>query len=128
MPTSEIPRNEWTAFCDRFSREHEGWLATVEVLDESIGAQIEAENLPLEGVSADLKKAGDETISIFLGDEPNGKVTHIVAAPTRLWVQKTGEGADQALEVEAPSGKTILRFRTAALPEMVDGIAAGGAG
>jgi hypothetical protein len=123
MPTREIPRDEWKEFCDRFSREHEGWLATVEVLDESVGAQIEAEDLPLEGISADPKGSVGKAIEIFLKAEPNRTLTHFVSDPTHLWVLSTDEGAERALEVEAPAGKTILRFRSAMRADMVDGIA-----
>ncbi|CAN5438101.1 hypothetical protein BH20ACI3_BH20ACI3_19140 [soil metagenome] len=42
MPTQEIPRDEWKTFLDTFSRQHEGWLATLEVLGTDIGAQQEA--------------------------------------------------------------------------------------
>ena len=52
MPTQEIPRAEWNTFLDTFSRQHEGWLATLEVLAADIGAQEEARDLPLEGISA----------------------------------------------------------------------------
>jgi hypothetical protein len=123
MPTREIPREEWKAFCDRFSREHEGWLATVEILDETLGAQVEAEDLPLEGISASSKGSGGEAIEIFLRAEPEGTLTHSVPDPTRLWVQSTEAGAERALEVEAAAGKTILRFRSAMPADMVDGIA-----
>ena len=124
MPTREIPRAEWKAFCDRFSREHEGWLATIEVLDESIGAQVEAKDLPLAGITADSKTGDGDAIEIFLSAEPERTLTHVVAAPKRLWILSTDEGAEQALEVEAPGGKTILRFRSAMRADMVDGIAA----
>jgi hypothetical protein len=123
MPTREIPREDWKAFCDRFSREHEGWLATVEVLHERIGAQVEAEDLPFEGISAASKGSGGEAIEIFLRVEPDRTLTHSVADPTRLWVEITEAGAERALEVEAAAGKTILRFRSAVPADMVDGIA-----
>ncbi|OLE50804.1 MAG: hypothetical protein AUG51_26320 [Acidobacteria bacterium 13_1_20CM_3_53_8] len=52
----EIPREEWAEFLDIFSRQHEGWLVTVEVLSEEIGAQVEAEGKPLEGITAELAR------------------------------------------------------------------------
>lgn len=38
MPTQEIPRQEWNNFFDSFSRQHEGWLATLEIFGPEIGA------------------------------------------------------------------------------------------
>lgn len=32
METREIPHDEWRSFFDVFSRQHEGWLATLEIL------------------------------------------------------------------------------------------------
>ena len=54
MATQEIPRDEWREFFDGFSRRHEGWLVTVEVLGSDIGAQVEAYELPLVGVTAEV--------------------------------------------------------------------------
>ncbi len=39
MTTQEIPRDERKIFFDTFSRRHEGWLATLEVLGIEIWAQ-----------------------------------------------------------------------------------------
>jgi hypothetical protein len=63
MPTQEIPRDEWTTFLDTFSRQHEGWLSSLEILGTDIGAQQEALDLPLEGISASRDSA-PETIAI----------------------------------------------------------------
>jgi len=54
------------------------------------------------------------------------EITHTIQAPSHLWVERTDAGADAALATESADGaKTILRFRTAALPETVDGIPGG---
>ena len=62
----EIPREEWTGFMDSFSRQHEGWLVTVEVLGREIGAQVEAEGKPLEGITAELKDGSEDLIVVRL--------------------------------------------------------------
>ncbi len=98
MQTQKIPQSEWRTFFDTFSRQHEGWLATLEILGLDVGAQEEAHELPLAGVS--LSSGGDETeaISIDLGTMP-------------------------ALEIEVADGtKTILRFRSPMPAEFVDGV------
>jgi hypothetical protein len=121
--TREIPRNEWKSFFDVFSKQHEGWLATLEFLDRELGAQEEAHELPFEGVS--LTSAGNEpeAISIDLGSTPNDHVSHSIPEPAHVWVQQTTEGANAALEIEANDGtQTLLRFRSALPSEMVDGV------
>ncbi len=122
MSTQEIPRDEWTTFLERYSRQHEGWLATLEVFAADIGAQEEARDLPLEGITT-ATKDDPKTISISLGNNPEDHVTHSIIDPTRLWLEQTSEGANAALEIESAGDvKTLLRFRSALLAEMVDGV------
>jgi uncharacterized protein DUF5335 len=123
MPTQEIPREEWRAFLDRFSRQHEGWLATLEVFDPDMGAQEEAHELPLEGISITSKDGESPQVAISLGKTSEDHVTHTIADPTRVWLEQTPAGANAALEIESADGtKTLLRFRSALPPEMVDGV------
>jgi hypothetical protein len=122
MGTQEIPRDEWKTFFDSFSRQHEGWLATLEVLGSEIGAQREARDLPLEGISA-ISKDAAETIAISLGRTPEDHITHTITEATRVWLEQTPQGANAVLEIEsADDGKTLLRFRSALPAEMVDGV------
>lgn len=122
MTTREIPRNEWTRFFDAFSRRHENWLVTVEVFDRKLGAQVEAEERPLRGIAAD--RGGDDSdIEILTGREPNDSFTHIIAHPTRVQVEETSEGAEAAIEIKSENeGTTLVRFRSAFLPELVNGV------
>jgi hypothetical protein len=123
MPTKEIPRDEWTTFLDTFSRQHEGWLSTLEILGPDIGAQEEVRNLPLEGITATSKDSAPETIAISLGKTAEDHVTHTIANPSRIWLEQTSEGANAALEIEsADNVKTLLRFRSALPADMVDGV------
>jgi uncharacterized protein DUF5335 len=123
MPTREIPRDEWTTFLDTFSRQHEGWLATLEVLGTDIGAQQEARDLPLEGITATSTDDESQSIAINLGKTPEDHVTHAINKPTRIWLEQTSEGANAALEIEsADEVKTLLRFRAAVPSAMVDGV------
>jgi len=123
MTTQEIPRDEWTTFLDRFSRQHEGWLATLEVLATDIGAQQQASDLPFEGITATLRESAPETIAISLGRNPADHMTHTISGPTRVWLDQTSAGANSALEIEsADKVKTLLRFRSALPADMVDGV------
>ena len=119
----EIPREEWVEFLDSFSRQHEGWLVTVEVLGEEIGAQVEAAELPLEGITAELKGSAEDSISITVGLTPAERVTRNITAPTHVRIEQAENGADMALQIEAADeAMTLVRLRSAMLPEMVDGV------
>src|SRR5262249_46898769 len=120
MPTEEIRPTEWRKFFDAFSRAHEKWLATIEVLGP-LGAQEEARELPLMGVTADeLSHGGGIEITVGEGDQT---LTHSIGDPARVQVERTAEGAEAAVQIESRSGeKTLLRFRSAIPPELVDGV------
>lgn len=123
MQTQKIPQSEWRTFFDTFSRQHEGWLATLEILELDVGAQEEAHELALAGVS--LSSGGDETetISIDLGTTPDEHVSHSISEPTAVWLEQTEQGANAALEIEVADGtKTLLRFRSPMPAEFVDGV------
>lgn len=126
MATREIPRDEWVEFCDGFSRQHEGWIGTIEVFGPEIGAQFEARDLPFAGITAELKEGGEDVITITTLEQPERHVTHTIVSPKKVWLEEAEDGAHEALNVEASDGTaTLLRFRSAVLPEMVDGVVSG---
>lgn len=123
MQTVEIPREAWVHKLNEFTRIHEGWLVSLDVLAGDPGAQPEISNLPLLGVSAD-RIDHDGTIAVSVARSASEHFTHIIEAVTRIHIERTDDGADAALQIEASDGtRTILRFRAAALPETVDGVA-----
>ena len=123
MEAQEIPRDQWNSFFDNFSRQHEGWLANLEVFDPEIGAQEEAHELPLKGVSVSSEADEAENISIDLGKQPEGHISHTISKPIHVWLEKTDQGANAALEIEAADDtKILLRFRSPMPAEFVDGV------
>ena len=110
MQTRDIPPEQWIKFFDDFSRSHEGWIVTLEVLGSDIGDQEEANNLPLVGISADVK-ARKNQIEIIVGGRPDAHVTRFIERPKHIWVKEPTLPGDEAIEVEAEDGiKTILNF------------------
>jgi hypothetical protein len=122
MRTVEIPREAWAQRLNEFTAIHEGWLVSLDVLAPEIGSQPEIRNLPLLGVSAD-RIDQDGAIVVSVAGSATEHLTHIIRAVTRIHVARTDDGADAALQIESADGtRTILRFRAAVLPELVDGI------
>ena len=122
MVTKEIAADGWADFFDAFGRRHDGWLVTIEVLGE-LGAQVEAEDQALRGTVAETRGGATE-IQIMTGNVPEHTFTHLIERPKRVWVEETEEGAEAAIQIESENhGTTILRLRSAALPETVDGVA-----
>ena len=122
MSTQEIPRNVWTSFFDTFSRQHQGWLATLEIFATDVGAQQEVKELPFEGVSLG-SETGEAEISISFGRTAEDHVSHTIKSPAHIWIEQTTSGANAALEIESEDqSKTLLRFRSPMPPEFVDGV------
>jgi hypothetical protein len=118
----EVEPVEWISFLDGFSRQHEGWLATIEVATAG-GKLTEVVNRRLRGVSIDHPD-GHQRAYVEVGDTPDKTLTHTVEGPTRIRFRRTLAGAHEGLEIESADGsRTIVRFRSAMLPETLDGIA-----
>jgi Family of unknown function (DUF5335) len=124
MRTTEIPRADWSRVLAEFSAVHDGWLVSLDILSPDLGAQPDIIDLPLVGITFENIRAG--TVTISAGRSAAAEITHTIQAPSHVWVERTDAGADAVLAIESADGaKTILRLRTAALPETVDGIAPG---
>jgi hypothetical protein len=110
MDTRDIPREQWIRFFDDFSKQHEGWIVTLEEISPELGDQEVAAGLPLIGISADLKD-GENRIEIIAGAEPEAHVTRIIEKPKRVWLKESQEVAHEAIEIESEDGTaTLLRF------------------
>lgn len=116
MGTSLIERKDWRGFFDTFSRAHDGWLVTLEVLDPELGDQIEVENLPLRGIT--VNHDGSLEITFERGQS---HVSHTLSAPTRVFAKQSGEDVDEVLEFEGRGQTTLLLFRSPLSPIEVDG-------
>jgi hypothetical protein len=121
MKTLTIAREQWSSFFDAFSRQHEGWLVSLEEIPGSTsGRHLEARSLPLEGASLD---EDGRTLSIMLGRSPDQHLTHTIDHPSRVLVEQTDTGVDQAVRIEREDGAaTRVSFRSAVRPEEVDGL------
>jgi hypothetical protein len=123
MKTREISRSEWPEFFDSFSRQHEGWLVTLEIFGSQIGAQLEGRELAFEGIVAEWDEVKGDEIAIMIGVKPDDHITHNISHPNQVSLEQTDEGADVALAIRTADGVTaLIRFRSALLPEMVDGV------
>lgn len=110
METRTIPESEWIEFANRFSRDHVGWLATVQVLDGS-GALLVAKDLPLQGISFDTKGSRPCSIEVSVGDTPTGHVRHVVDLPLHVREADEPDGSVD-LQIEAADGpQTLVHVR-----------------
>ena len=111
MTTIEISRDDWQPFFDQFSREHQGESVNVEVLDDAVGRQAVAQQLPLLGVTADPKNSEGCMIEILAGDHQGQTVNHDIRHPAHVRIAQGDDGSDLAVEITSEdSPTTILTF------------------
>ncbi len=123
--TQQIPRKEWSVFFDSFSRKHEGWLVSMELVAPELGDVVQVRDRPLAGITAELHRGGRDSIVLMFG-RATSELTHIIAKPTRVWLKQAADGADEALEIEATDAPTtLLRIRSPRRTEEVDGLLPG---
>jgi hypothetical protein len=109
-----IPRSEWYRFFGDFSRRHEGTLATVRVLHPRLGSQVEARDMPLEGIVSAAR--ADGPISVHLGRSADGNLEHEIENPRQIWVEVSDGGGEEALAVISEDGTRTIVELTPARP------------
>jgi hypothetical protein len=110
MTTRDIPRSNWRTELDSFSRQHEGWIVRVRVTDRDGQARVEADNLPLQGVSATTP--GGDSVAVSVGQSPDDHVTHEITRPVAIAIEKSADGAERAISIRADDGSTtMVEFR-----------------
>lgn len=124
MPTQEVPHHEWARFFDEFSRRHQAWLITVEMMGRDLGHQVQVRDLPLVGMMVEPNEIAEDDITIIAGPRPDAHISHTVRSPRRVWLKQNQEGVDEAVEIESFSGNVLISFHSTALPEMLDGVRA----
>jgi hypothetical protein len=110
MATIEIEHDAWKGFFDNFSRTHEGWLITVELLAEHLGDQLEIENMPLRAIS--IEENGANRLEISVADSEERERTHVIDSPSHVWLKQAEAGADEVLEIETADATTLVHLRS----------------
>jgi hypothetical protein len=111
MPVFEVPRDEWNDELNTFTTAHEGWLVSLDVFAPDVGAQPEIDGLPLLGVSAE-RVNHDGAIAISVARSAVDHFTHVVRGVSRIFIERTHNGATAALLIESGGGtKTVLQLR-----------------
>ena len=111
MPDQEIPREQWIKFFDDFSKSHQGWIVTWEVLGMDLGDQEKTARVPLVGITADLKGSRPR-IDIIVGGRLDAHMTQIIDNPKRVWFKEPDIPGHEAIGIETEDGRaTLITFR-----------------
>jgi hypothetical protein len=116
----DIPRDGWKDELDSFSRQHEGWIVSVETRTGDGSVAVQAHDAPLRGVS--LASPSGDAVAVSVG-AVDGVLTHEVCDATALKLELTKDGAERALVIDSGDGSTTtVQFRSPMRPEDVDGV------
>jgi hypothetical protein len=111
MSNHQIPRERWVERLNEFTKTYEGWLVSLEILSPELGAQPEAHDLPLIGVSAE-GSADVNTIAISMARSASIHLTHHIHDVLQLFIEGDANGGTAAVMVESRDGtRTLLRVR-----------------
>lgn len=111
----EIPFDRWIPFLTEFTRENRGAHARLEIIgsDTEIGDQVETEDRPFDGASADIKD-NENTIWIAFGSTTDNHMSHSVPNARVLRSLPATETTGPGLEIEAADGtKNLLQLSKA---------------
>jgi hypothetical protein len=124
MNVRDIPRAQWPAFLDQFSRTHRAWLATIDS-GRPAEDRLNVEEHPLRSITPFVYNDRVVHIDIRFQDDQSREPLR-VTTPASVRVDETTEGIAQSVEIVDSNGVTTrLRFRVAPGAELLDGIAPG---
>lgn len=104
-------QEDWTVTLRDFTNRNAGRRTVLEIDSMDIGAQEEAQDYPLKGVTYDPR---DRRVQIMVGEEGsvNQHLTHSIGDPEQIDVLRRPDGRDQALRVVQGNGsQTLLVLR-----------------
>ena len=110
MDTYLIERTLWQYFFDSFSRIYDGASATLEVMTDDLGAQMEVERQPLLGISCDATG-----IELHLIGRDGTHLTHRIQNPRRVLLLDRN-GFTTAIEIESESEPLMILHLSAIHP------------
>jgi hypothetical protein len=120
VETQEIPPREWPDLFGSFSHRHEYWLVHMEIFDRETAAQITSRMLRLKSITT------EGPMIVVVGEDVASEVSQLIRAPSRVLLTRNKKGVDEGIEeegieIDAEKNLLVLRFRSAVLPEVVDG-------
>lgn len=109
--TQVLDAERWADYLQSLGPELDGLLVTIEIIEEQIGDQVEAERLPLQTIGYDPR---DNVVEIAVGGRGVRYpvvLRHFVSNPQEIAVERTGGGAPSAILITDGDGqRTLVRL------------------
>lgn len=109
--TEELDAGRWHEYFDSLTPSIEGSLATIELMGEQVGDQLDVERMPLQAISYDPK---DDVLEIALGGRGVRYpvvLRHFISSPQTITVEESGSITPTAILVTDGDGvRTLIRL------------------
>ncbi len=96
----KLEKSQWRGYFDRVSKALAGKRAEIEVASLKLGDRIEAEWLPLVGISYDQK---NDVIDIALEG-----LTHLIHKPREVYIEENGPELSSLEVIDAEGARQIV--------------------
>jgi Family of unknown function (DUF5335) len=106
--TQDLDPAKWHEYFDTLTPAIEGKHATIEILDEELGDQPDAERIPIEAISYDPR---DVVLEVALGGRSARYpvvLRHFIYSPQSISIEEEDSVAPTAILVTDPSGTRTL--------------------
>ena len=123
MQTREITSQARADFLEAFSRRHENWLVELKTFDRESSKEISSRDMRLKSISAEPKGENQGEMIVIVCDDEITELSQLIRNPSGVIVTITEAGAEESLEIYSEQLLVVVKFRSAVLPELVDGVA-----
>lgn len=103
MATKKLDRSQWQAYFDRVSQGIGATLVQIEIAGLKLGDQIEAEWVPLAGLSYDPK---DDLFAVV-----SEQLDHLIKKPREIYVDDGVEGLRSVEVIDADDNRQIIQLK-----------------
>ncbi len=78
-----IDARQWKSFANRFTSEHDGWSASLQLREPGGAIEMAIEDRPFRGVTVE-DHLGHEALILMFGDDPDEHLAHIMEHPSSV--------------------------------------------
>ena len=105
MPLNQLSKPQWQTYFDQLSRTLGAKLVEIEVTGLGLGHQVEADYIPLTGISYDPK---DDVLGVFAE-----RLEHVISHPKEVYVDHDLEWVHSIEVVDAEGDRHIIVLKDA---------------
>lgn len=116
MPNREILREDWSGFFDRFSREHAGMMADMDLETRKGARRALAKDKVF--IALELQGGrGEPAVAIIFQEAPGQQTVHIIKSIASVRHQQEGVEREEGVRVETADGLgTVVRIPAVSKP------------